>query len=114
MEHISRGFEWVAVAVLVLAIVISVVVIVRHVTRQGSFEGAYKQGRDVFARGILISLEILVAADLIRTVAVEPTLANVGVLGIIVVVRTILSFSLEIEMDGVLPWRKRETRGPET
>jgi uncharacterized membrane protein len=49
-----------------------------------------------------------VAADLIRTVAVEPTLENIAVLGLIVVVRTLLSFSLDIEIDGVLPWRKAE------
>jgi uncharacterized membrane protein len=54
----------------------------------------------------LIALEVLVAADLIRTVAVQPTLENVGVLGIIVVIRTLLSFSLDVEIDGVLPWRR--------
>ena len=48
------------------------------------------------------------AADLIRTVAATPTLENIAVLGLIVVVRTVLSFSLEIEIDGVLPWRKAE------
>jgi uncharacterized membrane protein len=53
-----------------------------------------------------VSLEILVAADLIRTVAVQPTLENIAVLGLIVVVRVLLSFSLDIEIDGVLPWRK--------
>jgi uncharacterized membrane protein len=55
-----------------------------------------------------VSLEILVAADLIRTVAVQPTLENIAVLGLIVVVRTILSFALDVEIDGVLPWRKAE------
>jgi uncharacterized membrane protein len=60
----------------------------------------------VLGRGILVALEVLVAADLIRTVAVEPTLQNVGVLGIIVLIRTVLSFSLDVEIDGVLPWRR--------
>jgi uncharacterized membrane protein len=55
-----------------------------------------------------VGLEILVAADLIRTVAAEPTLENIAVLGLIVLVRTLLSFSLDIEIDGVLPWRKAE------
>ena len=64
-----------------------------------------------FGRSILLGLEVLVAADLIRTVAVEPTLHNVLVLGLIVLIRTFLSFSLEIEIDGVVPWRRgpRET-----
>ena len=56
-------------------------------------------------------MEILVAADLIRTVAVAPTLVNVGVLGLIVLIRTFLSFSLQIELDGVPPWRRLTTSG---
>ena len=67
----------------------------------------YRRGRRIFGRGLLISLEILVAADLIRTVAVSPTIRNVEVLGVIVLVRTLLVFSLDVEIDGVLPWRKR-------
>ena len=55
---------------------------------------------------ILLGLEILVAGDLIRTVAVAPTLDNVIVLGLIVLIRTFLSFSLEIEIEGVPPWRR--------
>ena len=58
--------------------------------------------RRYFGRSILLGIEILVAADLIRTVAVDPTLENVLVLGLIVLIRTFLSFSLEIEMDGVV------------
>ena len=60
---------------------------------------------------MLFALEILVAADLIRTVAVAPTLANVAVLGLIVLIRTFLSFSLEIEIEGVPPWRRLATSG---
>ena len=70
----------------------------------------YRRGRRIFGRGLRISLEVLVAADLIRTVAVQPTLWNVGVLGAIVIVRTLLGFALDVEIDGVLPWRKRATR----
>jgi uncharacterized membrane protein len=53
-----------------------------------------------------LGLEFLVAADIIRTVAVEPSLENVGVLGLIVLIRTFLSFSLEVEIDGTWPWRR--------
>jgi Protein of unknown function (DUF1622) len=62
--------------------------------------------------GLLLGLEILVAADLIRTVAVSPTLQSVGVLGLIVVIRTFLSFSLQVEIDGTAPWRRALTTGP--
>ena len=58
------------------------------------------------SRGILLGLEFLVAADIIRTVAVEPTFRSVGVLGLIVLVRTFLSFTLEVEVTGRWPWQR--------
>jgi uncharacterized membrane protein len=72
---------------------------------QGADE-AYRVVRTVFGRSILLGLEFLVAADIIRTVAVEPSLENVAVLGVIVLIRTFLSFSLEVEIDGMWPWRR--------
>ncbi len=60
----------------------------------------------MFGRTILLGLEFLVAADIIRTVAVEPSLENVAVLGLIVLIRTFLSFSPEVEIDGSLSWRR--------
>ncbi len=106
MEHISKAFEWIAVAVLIAAFALGVITAAVELGRDPRV--AYRRGRNVFGRGILLALEILIAADLIRTVAVEPTLENIGVLGLIVVVRTILSFSLDVEIDGVLPWRKQQ------
>jgi hypothetical protein len=67
--------------------------------------------RQAFGGAILLGLEILVAGDLIRTVAVEPTLDNVIVLGIIVLIRTFLSFSLEIEINGEVPWKRALVSG---
>jgi hypothetical protein len=55
---------------------------------------------------LLLGIEVLVAADLIKTVAVDASLQNVAILGLIVLIRTFLSFSLEIEMEGVVPWRR--------
>jgi hypothetical protein len=71
-----------------------------------SAEKAYRIVRTVFGRSILLGLEFLVAADIIRTVAVQPSLQNVAVLGLIVLIRTFLSFSLEVEIDGRWPWRR--------
>ena len=65
-----------------------------------------------FAAALLLALEVLVAADLIQTVAVAPTLENVAVLVVIVIIRTILSFSLDVEIEGVLPWRRALVGGP--
>jgi uncharacterized membrane protein len=68
-------------------------------------EEAFRIVRTVFGRSILLGLEFLVAADIIRTVAVQPSLENVAVLGLIVLIRTFLSFSLEVEIDGRWPWQ---------
>ncbi len=67
--------------------------------------GACYDHRILMGQAILLGLEYLVAADIIRTVAVRPTFQNVGVLGAIVGIRTFLSFALEIEIEGRLPWR---------
>jgi hypothetical protein len=61
---------------------------------------------------LLLALEVLVSADLILTVAVDPTWESVAVLGLIVLIRTVLSFSLEIEIEGVLPWQRALVTGP--
>src|SRR4029079_9976334 len=104
MEHISAAFEWVAVAVLVAAFALGVLPAAAELRR--SPRAAYQRGREVFGRGILLALEVLIAADLIRTLAVETTLEHIRVLALTVVARPLLSFSLDVEIDGVLPWRK--------
>lgn len=105
MGGVSRGFEIAGVAVLILGFSVGAV---RSFAAwlHGTGESAYDMVRRYFGRSILLGIEILVAADLIRTVAVDPTVENVLVLGLIVLIRTFLSFSLEIEMDGVVPWRR--------
>jgi uncharacterized membrane protein len=68
----------------------------------------YDRFRRVLGRAILLGLELLVAADIIRTVAIEPTLQSVLVLGLIVVIRTFLSMSLQVEIEGRWPWQRTE------
>jgi uncharacterized membrane protein len=70
--------------------------------------------RQAFGGTLLLGLEVLVAADLVRTVAISPTVDNVLVLALIVVIRTFLSFSLETEIEGVAPWRRALTSGAGT
>lgn len=82
--------------------------------RAGSGRSAYTAARQTFGGTLLLALEILVAADLIRTVAVAPTLEDVLVLGLIVIIRTVLSFSLETEIEGVPPWRRAALSGAST
>ena len=68
--------------------------------------GAYIQLRRNLGRVILLGLEVLIIGDIVRTIIVDPTLESVAVLGLIVVIRIVLSFSLEIEMDGTWPWSR--------
>ena len=106
MLLVAQAFEVLAAVTLFAGLIFSVVLSLRTYIRTKSGASAYKIMRQSFGGAILLGLEILVAGDLIRTVAVAPTLDNVIVLAIIVLIRTFLSFSLEIEIDGVPPWRK--------
>ncbi|MSW79791.1 MAG: DUF1622 domain-containing protein [Actinobacteria bacterium] len=106
MLVVAQVFEVIAAGVLFAGLLWSLWISLRDYRRRRDGGLAYRVMRQSFGGAILLGLEILVAGDLIRTVAVAPTLDNVLVLGIIVLIRTFLSFSLEIEMDGVPPWRK--------
>jgi uncharacterized membrane protein len=111
METVARLFEAIGALVLLGGLLLSLSLAVRVLRRSGDWEGAYRVLRRSFGGVILLGLEILVAADLVRTVAVEPTWENVLVLGVIVLIRTVLSFSLEVEIEGVAPWRRAATSG---
>ena len=114
MDHVAQGFEALGAAVLVVGVVWSIVLAVIAWRRSGKPRRAYAALRQTFGGALLLSLEVLVAADLIRTVAVAPSLTNVLVLGIIVLIRTFLSISLETEIEGVPPWRRAMTTGAAT
>lgn len=112
MDHVAQGFEVLGAVILVAGVVWSFVLAVVAWRRTGQPAKAYLALRQAFGGTLLLGLEVLVAADLIRTVAVAPTLDNVLVLGLIVVIRTFLSFSLETEIEGVAPWRRALATGP--
>jgi uncharacterized membrane protein len=111
MNHVAEAFEGLGAAVLVVGVVWSVVLAVLAWRRSGRPGPAYTALRQAFGGSLLLSLEVLVAADLIRTVAVAPTVTNVLVLGLIVLIRTFLSFSLQMEIEGVPPWRRATASG---
>jgi uncharacterized membrane protein len=111
MEHVAQGFEATGVGVLIVGLCWSLV-LAGSVWRTSGAQRGFRTLRETFGGVLLLGLEILVAADLIRTVAVSPTLQSVGVLGLIVVIRTFLSFSLQIEIDGTPPWRRALLTGP--
>jgi Predicted membrane protein len=109
--RVAQSFDVVGAAILVVGFVWSITLAIRTWLTAGGAEG-YRRLRTTFGRTVLLGLEVLVAADLIRTVAVAPTLQNVLVLAIIVAIRTFLSFSLEVEIEGSLPWRRTTGRAP--
>ncbi|WP_327000088.1 DUF1622 domain-containing protein [Dactylosporangium sp. NBC_01737] len=110
MERAAQGFDALGAGVLVIGLLWSVGLAMRT-WRSAGGRRAYQALRESFGGVLLLSLEVLVAADLIRTVAVAPTVQNVAVLGLIVLIRTFLSFSLQVEIDGALPWRRAFTSG---
>ena len=100
----------------VIAIVVGVLyaIVDAAIRGLGRVGPVYTRFRRVLGRAILLGLELLVAADIIKTVAVTPTLDSVAVLGVIVLIRTFLSWSLELEISGRWPWQKwRDARGGE-
>ncbi|HET7602664.1 MAG TPA: DUF1622 domain-containing protein, partial [Gemmatimonadales bacterium] len=90
---------------------IGIVMFVRDLARQVQIVDAYGRLRTFLGRSLLLGLEFLVAGDVIKTVAVEPTFDSVVVLAIIVLVRTVLSLSIDVEVDGRWPWQAAQQEG---
>ena len=107
-EAITRIVEIVGVALILAGAAAATLIFLVAVFREGGFDPAYRAYRRNLGRAILLGLEFLVAGDIINTVAVDPTFRNVGVLAGIVVIRTFLSFSLEVEIDGRWPWQRAD------
>jgi uncharacterized membrane protein len=111
MDHVAQGFEALGVFVLAAGTLWSFVLAGIAWQRSGQAKQAYTILRQALGGTLLLGLEILVAADLVRTIAVAPTLNNVLILGLIVLIRTFLSFSIDIEINGTLPWRQASATG---
>lgn len=112
-ETVGIAFEFAGVAALALGFVGALVIAAFAWARSRDGAVGFRTLRETFGGVILLGLEILVAADLVKTVTSSPTLTDAFVLGIIVLIRTILSFSLQVEIDGVAPWRRALVTGPE-
>lgn len=108
MIEAVHGFEALGVLVLVAG---SLASLWRYfTTARGNPKAAYQQLRQDIGRSILLGLEILIIADIILTITVEQTIESAATLGIVVLVRTFLSFSLEIELEGAPPWNRASAR----
>jgi len=105
VEKIGEVIDALGVAVMVVGVVISAVAAAVRLGHRGT--GIYRRFRVQLGQTILLGLEFLVVGDIVRTVAAEPTLTSVAILAIIVLIRTFLSFSLEVELTGRWPWQSR-------
>ena len=103
---IAVVFEIIGAIAMVAGFVVAVVLAVRALGRRESPRSAYLVLRNTLGAAILLGLEVLVAADLIRTITSKPSFEDALILGLIVLIRTVLSMSIQIEIEGVLPWRR--------
>lgn len=113
LDGIAVGLEVVGVGVILSGALFATVVFLRTVVRGEALDGAYHRFRRVLGQGIMLGLEFLVAADIVGTVIIDPTFSSLGVLALIVGVRTFLSFALEVEINGRWPWRAHRISGAE-
>jgi uncharacterized membrane protein len=107
IQQASVGVEAMAVVIIVCGVLFATASYLLNLTRRTAQADAYTQYKVRLGKSLLLGLEVLVAGDIIRTVALEPTLLNVGILGLLVVIRTFLSWSLIVEIEGRWPWQRR-------
>jgi uncharacterized membrane protein len=107
MERVVQGFEVAGVAILVVGSLLAFASAALGL--RGGGRAAYQRARQGVGRAILLGLEVLIIADIVLTITVDRTFDSAITLGLIVLVRTFLSFSLEIELEGTLPWRRGST-----
>ena len=105
IERIGEVIDAAGVAVIVIGMLVSAGVAAVGLGHRET--GIYRRFRQQLGRTILLGLELLVVGDIVRTVAAEPTLTSVAILAVIVLIRTFLSFSLEVELTGRWPWQSR-------
>ncbi len=105
-NSIAEGFELLGTFTMVLGMVVAVVLALRALQRKQGGVAAFSTLRTTLGSAILLGLEILVAADLVRTITSKPSIEEAVILGMIVLIRTVLSWSIQIEIEGVLPWKR--------
>lgn len=110
LHLVTRAIEVAGTAIIVIGVVVATARYLVHLAL-GQAEDAFRRYRSGLGRAILLGLEVLVAADIVNTVAIEPTLNSLAILAGIVAIRTFLSFSLEVEIEGRWPWQARTVPG---
>ncbi|HEY5154687.1 MAG TPA: DUF1622 domain-containing protein [Acidimicrobiales bacterium] len=106
ISDIVKVVEGVGAAIMVVGGLVALLAYVIAVARPSTRVDAYQRLRRSLGEIILLGLEVLIVGDIVRTIIVDPTLESVAVLGLIVVIRIVLSFSLEVEVEGTWPWSR--------
>ena len=107
IEQLAKLLEVAGVAIILIGVVLASYWFIRDGRANGDWRSSYERYRANLGRGILLGLELLVGADIIGTITAPLTFTSVGLLAIIVIIRTFLSFSLETEIEGCWPWQRR-------
>ena len=115
VEFVRGAMEWAALGIEIVGVVVIVAGVLRIIVTRGAVRflfkleerGAYHEYKRQMGRSLMLGLDFLVAGDVVKTVALEPTLVNLAVLGLLVVVRTFLSWTLVVEIEGHWPWQSR-------
>lgn len=108
VERIGRVLESAGIAIILIGATIATGLFLYQMRQGGSVDAAYVRYRRGLGRAVLLGLEFLLAGDIVRTVAIDPTFRSVGILAVIVAIRTFLSIELELEIDGRWPWQEKE------
>ena len=113
MENVVKAFEIAGVVMLAVGSIAALARAATVLTRREPRD-AYETARRGIGRAVLLGLEVLIIADIVQTITIDPTLESALILALIVLVRTFLSFSLEIELEGVVPWHRRRRASDRT
>jgi uncharacterized membrane protein len=113
MENVVKAFEIAGVVILAAGSIVAIACAATVLQRRGVGE-AYEAARRGIGRSILLGLEVLIIADIVQTITIDPTVEGALALALVVLVRTFLSFSLEVELEGTLPWRRARGGSPPT
>ncbi len=107
IENVAQLLEIVGVAIITVGVVLATIRFIADCGKTSDWREGYERYRANLGRGILLGLELLVGADIIGTITAPLTFSSVGLLAMIVLIRTFLSFALETEIEGCWPWQRR-------
>ena len=105
IKWVAVGIESIAIGIIVAGAITTTLIFLVQVIKEGALDKCYRTFRSDFGKAILLGLEFLIASDIVGTVAIGPTFRDLGILALLVVIRTFLSFSLELEITGRWPWQ---------